>query len=63
MQSNNGSVVTKVTEKGTYTVNSDCSGPATLTLTGTATEPRDTSISRSSTILETFSVSCWCSNP
>jgi hypothetical protein len=31
MQSNNGTVVTKVTEKGTYTVNSDCSSSATLT--------------------------------
>jgi hypothetical protein len=31
-QSNNGTIVTNVTEKGTYTVNSDCSGSATLTL-------------------------------
>lgn len=31
-QSNNGTIVTVVTETGTYTVNSDCSGSATLTL-------------------------------
>jgi len=31
-QSNNGTIVTGVTEQGTYTVNSNCSGSATLTL-------------------------------
>lgn len=31
-QSNNGTIVTGVTETGTYTVNPDCSGSATLTL-------------------------------
>jgi hypothetical protein len=31
-QSNNGTIVTNVIETGTYTVNSDCSGSATLTL-------------------------------
>ena len=64
MQSNNGTVVTKVTEKGSYTVNPDWSGSATLTMTMTgATEPRDTSILRSSTTQESLSVSCWRSSP
>jgi len=31
-QSNNGTIVANVTETGTYNVNSDCSGSATLTL-------------------------------
>lgn len=33
-QSNNGVIVQGVTETGTYVVNSDCSGTATLTLKG-----------------------------
>jgi hypothetical protein len=37
-QSNNGIIVQGVTETGTYVVNSDCSGTATLTLKGTGVD-------------------------
>jgi hypothetical protein len=37
-QSNNGTIVTGVTETGTVTINADCSGSATITLKGTGVD-------------------------
>jgi len=63
MQSNNGTVVTKVTKKGDLHSQLRLLRPPNTHPDKAAMEPRDASIIRSSTIWETFSVSCWRSNP